>query len=208
EQAARTEAAVLLLGEPGTGKGLAAEWIHYLSPRRAARLVTVDCSSLPATLIESQLFGREKGAFTDARISQMGRLELANGGTIFLDEIGDLPVDAQSRLLRVLEHGEFERLGSPWTVRVDVRVIAATNRNLAEEVTAGRFRRDLYDRLNVFPIAIPPLRERKRDIPALTNHLVNRLTDKLRKRIDIIPARVLDSLAAYNWPGNVRELEN
>ncbi len=159
-QVAPTHATVLLLGETGTGKGLAAETIHRLSPRRAARLVSVDCTALPATLIESELFGRERGAFTDARATQIGRFELADGGTIFLDEIGELPAEAQAKLLRVLQQGHFERLGSPRTIKVDVRVIAATNRTLSEEVRAGRFRRDLYYRLSVFPITMPPLRDR------------------------------------------------
>ena len=208
EQVATTNATVLLLGETGTGKGMAAHAIHRQSPRRDARFVGVDCTSLPATLIESELFGREKGAFTDARATQIGRFELAHGGTIFLDEIGELPPDAQSKLLRVLQQGEFERLGSPRTIHVDVRVIAATNRNLVEEVKAGRFRRDLYYRLSVFPITMPPLRERRTDIPALTRHLVARLAQKHGRRIDTIPLPLLESLGAYDWPGNVRELEN
>jgi transcriptional regulator with GAF, ATPase, and Fis domain len=208
EQVATTNATVLLLGETGTGKGLTAQAIHRQSPRRDARFVGVDCTSLPATLIESELFGREKGAFTDARATQIGRFELAHGGTIFLDEIGELPPEAQSKLLRVLQHGEFERLGSPRTIRVDVRVIAATNRVLSEEVKAGRFRRDLYYRLSVFPITMPPLRERRTDIPVLTRHLVNRLARKHQRRIETIPPTVLETLQAYDWPGNVRELEN
>jgi formate hydrogenlyase transcriptional activator len=208
EQVASTNATVLLLGETGTGKGLAAQAIHRLSSRSETRFVNVDCSSLPATLMESELFGRERGAFTDARTTQMGRFELAHGGTIFLDEIGELPPEAQSKLLRVLQYGEFERLGSPRTIRVDVRVITATNRNLVEEVKAGRFRRDLYYRLSVFPITMPPLRERQTDIPALVQHLVKRLSEKHQRRIDSIPPVDLEILAAYDWPGNVRELEN
>jgi formate hydrogenlyase transcriptional activator len=208
EQVAATDATVLLLGETGTGKGLAAHEIHRLGPRREAPFISVDCTSLPTTLIESELFGREKGAFTDARASQAGRFELAHGGTIFLDEIGELPPEAQAKLLRILQHGEFERLGSPRTIRVDVRIIAATNRNLIAEVKAGRFRRDLYYRLNVFPITLPPLRERQSDIPALTQHLVTRLSQKHHRRIEAIPRPVLDTLIAYDWPGNVRELEN
>jgi transcriptional regulator with GAF, ATPase, and Fis domain len=208
EQVAQTDATVLLLGETGTGKGIAARLVHSLSPRHTAPFISVDCTSLPATLIESELFGREKGAFTDARTTQMGRFEIANGGTIFLDEIGELPPDAQSKLLRVLQQGEFERLGSPRTIRVDVRVVAATNRNLVEEVRAGRFRRDLYYRLDVFPITMPPLRERKGDIPELTRRLVDRLARKNHKVIDDVPAKVMDTLASYDWPGNVRELEN
>ena len=208
EQVATTDATVLLLGETGTGKGLAAELVHRLSRRRDARFISVDCTSLPATLIESELFGRERGAFTDARTTQVGRFELADRGTVFLDEIGELPPDAQSKLLRVLQHGEFERLGSPRTIHVDVRVVAATNRNLAEEVRAGRFRRDLYYRLSVFPITMPPLRDRGNDITDLAHHLIERVADKHHKRIDCVPPSVLEHLASYNWPGNVRELEN
>ena len=208
EQVAPTNATVLLLGETGTGKGVAARLIHLLSPRRDARFVSVDCTSLPATLIESELFGREKGAFTDARSTQVGRFELAHGGTIFLDEIGELPADIQSKLLRILQHGQFERLGSPRTIRVDVRIIAATNRCLIDEVKAGRFRRDLYYRLNVFPITMPPLRERQGDMPGLARHLVSRLARKHQRHVDTIPRPVLDTLTAYDWPGNVRELEN
>ena len=208
EQVAATDATVLLLGETGTGKGMAAQLVHRLSRRNSARFISVDCTSLPATLIESELFGRERGAFTDARTTQVGRFELADGGTIFLDEIGELPADAQSKLLRVLRHGEFERLGSPRTIHVDVRVVAATNRNLAEEVKAGRFRRDLYYRLSVFPITMPPLRERGTDVSELAHHLIARMAEKHHKRVDCVPPSVLEHLAAYNWPGNVRELEN
>ena len=207
-QVAPTTATVLLLGETGTGKGLAAHEVHRLSPRRHARFVGVDCSSLPATLIESELFGREKGAFTDARSTQIGRFELADGGTIFLDEIGELPLETQAKLLRILQQGEFERLGSPRTMRVDVRIIAATNRNLIDEVRLGRFRRDLYYRLNVFPIRMPALRERQSDIPILTEHLVARLGKKHQRFVAAIPPAVLDTLLAYDWPGNIRELEN
>jgi formate hydrogenlyase transcriptional activator len=207
-QVAPTHAIVLLLGETGTGKGLAAQTIHRLSPRRAARFVGVDCTALPATLIESELFGRERGAFTDARATQIGRFELADGGTIFLDEIGELPAEAQAKLLRVLQQGQFERLGSPRTIKVDVRVIAATNRTLSEEVRAGRFRRDLYYRLSVFPITMPPLRDRHGDVPVLVERLVVRLAERHQRAIDVIPPAVLDQLDAYDWPGNVRELEN
>ncbi|HEY0875637.1 MAG TPA: sigma-54 dependent transcriptional regulator [Vicinamibacterales bacterium] len=208
EQVAATSATVLLLGETGSGKGLAAQYLHSLSSRRAAPFVTVDCTSLPATLVESELFGRERGAFTDARVAQVGRFEIAHGGTIFLDEIGDLPQEAQAKLLRILQCGEFERLGSPRTLRVDVRVIVATNRNLIDEVRAGRFRRDLYYRVNVFPIRMPPLRERRSDIPLLAEFLVHQLAKKHQRRIDAIPRAVLDTLMAHEWPGNVRELEN
>ncbi len=207
-QVAPTNATVLLLGETGTGKGVAGRAIHQMSARRDARFVSVDCASIPATLIESELFGREKGAFTDARSPQVGRCELAHGGTLFLDEIGEVPPDIQSKLLRILQHGQFERLGSPRTIRVDVRIIAATNRNLIDEVKAGRFRRDLYYRLNVFPITMPALRDRRGDVPALARCLVGRLARKHQHRIETIPTSVLDTLTAYDWPGNVRELEN
>jgi transcriptional regulator with GAF, ATPase, and Fis domain len=205
---APTAATVLILGETGTGKGLAAREVHRLSPRRHGRFVSVDCGSLPPTLIESELFGREKGAFTDARSTQIGRFELADRGTIFLDEIGELPPELQVKLLRVLQSGEFERLGSPRTLRVDVRVIAATNRNLMDDVRAGRFRRDLYYRLNVVPVRMPALRERQEDIPLLVEHLIKRLSEKYQRRVAAFPRHALDSLMAHDWPGNVRELEN
>jgi transcriptional regulator with GAF, ATPase, and Fis domain len=208
EQVAATPVTVLLLGETGTGKSMAAHLMHSLSPRADGRFIAVDCASLPATLIESELFGREKGAFTDARSTQVGRFELAHGGTIFLDEIGELSPEAQAKLLRVLQHGEFERLGHPRTIHVDVRVIVATNRDLVDEVKAGRFRRDLFYRLNIFPITMPPLRERRSDIPILTQQIVKRLQAKHQHRIDTIPRAVIETLAAHDWPGNVRELEN
>jgi len=207
-QVAPTNATVLLLGETGTGKGVAARLIHRLSPRRDAHFVSVDCTSIPGTLIESELFGREKGAFTDARSTQVGRCELAHGGTLFLDEIGELPADIQAKLLRVLQYGQFERLGSPRTIRVDVRIIAATNRTLIDEVREGRFRRDLYYRLNVFPITMPPLRDRQCDVPRLAEYLIPRLARKHQRRIDTIPSAVFERLAVHDWPGNVRELEN
>ena len=208
EQVAPTDATVLLLGETGTGKGMAARLVHRLSPRRAGRFVSVDCAALPPTLIESELFGRERGAFTDAHTTQAGRFELANRGTIFLDEIGELPAEAQSKLLRVLQHGEVGRLGSPRTIHVDARVVAATNRNLADDVRAGRFRRDLYYRLSVFPITMPALRERLEDLPALAHHLLERLSRRYHKRVDAVSRRLVEDLATYYWPGNVRELEN
>jgi transcriptional regulator with GAF, ATPase, and Fis domain len=208
EQVATTDASVLLLGETGTGKGLAARTIHRLSSRRSAAFANVDCASLPATLIESELFGRERGAFTDARSMQAGRFEMADGGTIFLDEVAELSPAVQAKLLRVLQDGEFERLGSPRTIHIDVRIIAATNRNLVDEVKAGRFRRDLFFRLNVFPITMPPLRERKADIPVLAEHLLKRLSQRHHRRFDGIPPPVLEGLLAHDWPGNVRELEN
>ena len=207
-QVAATSATVLLLGQTGTGKELLAHAIHRRSSRRDRPLVTVNCAALPAHLIESELFGREQGADTGASSAQIGRFELANHGTIFLDEIGELPLELQPKLLRVLQEGQLQRLGSPHTVGLDVRVIAATNRDLDDEVTQGRFRRDLYHRLNVFPITLPCLRERREDIPALVRHLVHKLSRGLGKRIDRIPPDVMRMLERYDWPGNVGELEN
>jgi transcriptional regulator with GAF, ATPase, and Fis domain len=208
EQVAATDATVLLLGETGTGKTVAASLVHSLSARRRSRFLAVDCSALPATLIESELFGRERGAFTDAHTTQPGRFEVANGGTLFLDEIGELPLEAQVKLLRVLQYREFERLGSPRTIHVDVRVIAATNRDLMAEVRAGRFRRDLYYRLSVFPVTVPALRDRRGDIPALAELTLLRLSQRHRRATPALPPDLLDDLVAYDWPGNVRELEN
>ena len=208
DQVAATDATVLLHGETGTGKELFAHAIHRRSLRRDRPFVVVNCAAMPATLIESELFGRERGAFTGAHTSQMGRFEFTNRGTIFLDEIGELPLEVQPKLLRVLQEGQVERLGSPRTVDVDVRVIAATNRDLFAEVREGRFRRDLFYRLNVFPITIPTLRERREDIPLLVRHLVERLGRPLRRRITNIPDQTMAALQSYDWPGNVRELEN
>ena len=208
DQVAATEASVLLLGETGTGKELVARAIHRRSHRRTRAMVTVNCATLPANLIESELFGRERGAFTGAHATQIGRFELANKGTIFLDEIGELPLELQPKLLRVLQEGQLERLGSPRRIDLDVRVIAATNRDLAEEVRQGRFRQDLYYRLNVFPMTLPSLRDRTGDMPALVQHLVQRLSRTLRKRIDTIPPGVIRLLESHDWPGNIRELEN
>jgi len=171
-------------------------------------LITVNCASLPSNLIESELFGREKGAFTGAQAKQLGRFEVAEHSTIFLDEIGELPLELQAKLLRVVQDGEFERLGSSRTVKVDVRIVAATNRNLEEEISTGRFRRDLYYRLNVFPITLPPLRARTEDIPLLVSSFVERLNKKLGKQITTIPAGIMKRLQGYPWPGNVRELES
>jgi transcriptional regulator with GAF, ATPase, and Fis domain len=171
-------------------------------------LITVNCATLQANLIESELFGREKGAFTGADSRQIGRFELADGGTIFLDEIGEMPLELQPKLLRVLQDGEFERLGSPRTIKVDVRIIAATNRNLDDEVRSGRFRQDLFYRLNVFPILSPPLRQRKEDIPLLVNHFVAKCNKKIGKKIEAVAKATLKILQEYHWPGNVRELEN
>jgi PAS domain S-box-containing protein len=208
ERVASTESTVLILGETGTGKELVARAIHNLSNRKNRPLVKVNCAAIPANLIESELFGHEKGAFTGALAKKLGRFEFANGGTIFLDEIGDLSIDLQAKLLRVLQEGEFERLGNPKTIQVDIRVIAATNRKMYEMIKTGEFRQDLYYRLSVFPIQIPPLRERKDDIPLLVNYFVKRYSSKQGKKIESIPLKAISSLQAYQWPGNVRELEN
>jgi len=208
EQVAPLTTTVSIFGETGTGKELLAHAIHKLSPRRSHTLIKVNCAALPGSLIESELFGHEKGAFTGADSRRPGRFEIAHGGTLFLDEVGELPLDLQSKLLRVLEEGEFERLGGTHTLKVDVRVIAATNRNLEEAVRKGDFRSDLYYRLNIFPITLPPLRERKEDIPILVTHLVRQLSQKLGKTIDTISQDTMAKLRNYPWPGNVRELRN
>ena len=208
EQVAKTDATVLILGESGTGKELLARAVHNSSERADRPLVKVNCAALPANLIESELFGHEKGAFTGALMRKIGRFELADKGTIFLDEIGDLPLELQSKLLRILQEGEFERLGNPSTIRVDVRIIAATNRQLEQAVKAGEFREDLYYRLNVFPIESPPLRDRKEDIPLLANHFLQKFTVKTGKPINGVSNEVMTKLQSYHWPGNVRELEN
>ena len=208
EQVAGTDATVLIEGETGTGKELLARAVHRLSGRKDRPLVTVNCAALPPTLIESELFGREKGAYTGALTRMMGRFELADGATLFLDEIGDLPQDVQSKLLRVLEHGRFERLGSVKPLQVNVRVIAATNRDLTRDVDAGKFRKDLYYRLNVFPITVPPLRERPEDIPLLVWTFVRQFEKKMGKRIEHIPLKRMEDLQHYPWPGNARELRN
>jgi len=208
EQVARTDSTVLIEGETGTGKELLARAVHRLSARKDRPLVTVNCASLPPTLIESELFGREKGAYTGALTRMTGRFEVADGATLFLDEIGDLPLDAQAKLLRVLEQGRFERLGSTNPLQVDVRIIAATNRDLAQDVAEGKFRKDLYYRLNVFPIAVPPLRERPEDIPLLVWAFVRQYEKKMGKRIDHIPRKRMEDLQQYLWPGNARQLRN
>ena len=208
EQIAGSDTTVLILGETGTGKDLAARAIHQLSQRKNRSLVKVNCAALPANLIESELFGHERGAFTDSHAKHIGRFEVANGGTFFLDEIGELPLELQGKLLRVLQDGEFERLGSTRTIKVDTRIIAATNRNLEEEVRKGRFREDLWYRLNIFPITMPPLRDRQDDIPMLVEFYVKKITERMGKKIDVIPGRVMDILQQYHWPGNVRELQN
>jgi PAS domain S-box-containing protein len=208
EQVAPMNATVLLLGETGTGKGVVARAIHSRSSRKNRPLITVDCTTLPASLVESELFGRERGAFTGSDARQIGRFELADGGTIFLDEIGEMPLELQSKLLRIIQDGEFERLGSPRTFKTDVRIIAATNRNLDEEVRNGKFREDLFYRLNVFPITMPPLRQRKEDIPLLVNHFVAKFNNKIGKKIETVSKDTLNILHEYHWPGNVRELES
>jgi len=207
-QVAPTNTPALILGETGTGKELIARAIHQASPRKDRSLVKVNCAALPVHLIESELFGHEKGAFTGAQTKQIGRFELAHKGTIFLDEIGELPPELQPKLLKVLQDGEFERLGSPRTIRVDVRVIAATNRNLEEEIRTGRFRQDLFYRLSVYPLSMPSLRERPDDIPLLVRSFVQKFGKKLGKQFETIPQKTMNALQQYSWPGNIRELEN
>jgi formate hydrogenlyase transcriptional activator len=208
EQVARTDATVLIEGETGTGKELLARAVHRLSARKDRSLVTVNCASLPPTLIESELFGREKGAYTGALTQMTGRFEVADGATLFLDEIGELPLDVQAKLLRVLEQGRFERLGSTKPLQVNVRIIAASNRDLARNAEEGKFRKDLYYRLNVFPITVPPLRERPEDIPLLVWAFVRQYEKKMGKRIEHIPRKNMEDLQHYPWPGNARELRN
>ncbi len=208
EQVAPTDSNVLILGETGTGKELLARAIHNLSSRKKRTMVTVNCTALPAALIESELFGREKGAYTGALSRQIGRFEAANGSTIFLDEIGELPPEMQVKLLRVLQDGKFERLGSTEPVTVDARIIAATNQDLGKAVKTGKFRRDLYYRLNVFPITVPLLRDRREDIPLLVWTFVKEYEKAMGKRIESITDQTMDLLYSYSWPGNVRELKN
>jgi formate hydrogenlyase transcriptional activator len=208
EQVAPANTTVLILGETGTGKELIAAAIHHLSPRKDRLMITVNCAALPANLIESELFGREKGAFTGADTRQVGRFEIANGSTLCLDEIGELPLEVQAKLLRVIQHNEFERLGSSHTIKVDARIVATTNRNLEKEVRKGRFRQDLYYRLNVFPITVLPLRQRKDDIPLLVEAFIERYARKLGKKITSVPRKTMKTLQDYPWPGNVRELES
>jgi formate hydrogenlyase transcriptional activator len=208
EQVAQTDSTVLLLGETGTGKELLARAIHGMSLRKDRPLVTVNCASLPPTLIESELFGREQGAYTGALTRMIGRFEIADGSTLFLDEIGELPLDLQSKLLRVLEDGTFERLGSTKPLHVNVRIIAATNRDIEQGVKDGKFRQDLFYRLNVFPIVIPPLRKRPEDIPLLLQAVVMEFQNKMGKEIESIPKKTMQALQSYSWPGNVRELRN
>jgi formate hydrogenlyase transcriptional activator len=208
ETVAPTSSTVLIRGETGTGKDLVARALHDLSPRRARTLVKLNCAAIPTGLLESELFGHERGAFTGAITQKIGRFELAHQGTLFLDEVGDIPLELQPKLLRALQEQEFERLGSTRTVRVDVRLVAATNRDLAQMVGDGRFRSDLYYRLNVFPVVLPPLRQRPEDIPMLARHFTQRFARRMGRRIETIPAAVMDALVAYPWPGNVRELQN
>jgi chemotaxis protein methyltransferase CheR len=208
EQIAATDTNVLIFGETGTGKELVARAIHGTSPRKDRALIKMNCAALPSHLIESELFGHEKGAFTGAQSRRLGRFEVANNATLFLDEIGELPLELQPKLLRVIDDGEFERLGSSKTLKVDVRINAATNRNLEEEINKGEFRDDLWYRLNVFPITMPPLRDRIDDIPLLVNFYVDRISKRLGKVVEKVPSKVIDALLQYHWPGNVRELEN
>jgi formate hydrogenlyase transcriptional activator len=208
ETVATSDSTVLLLGETGTGKELIASALHARSPRQERALVKLNCAAIPGGLLESELFGHERGAFTGAITQKVGRLEFANQGTLFLDEVGDIPLELQPKLLRVLQEREFERLGSTRTTKVDVRLVAATHRDLEGMMAENQFRSDLYYRLNVFPIRIPPLRERPEDIPLLVGHFTDKYARRMGKQIDTIPARVLRNLMGWHWPGNVRELEN
>jgi formate hydrogenlyase transcriptional activator len=208
ERVAPTDSTVLILGETGTGKELIARAIHNISARCGRPFIKLNCSAIPFDLLESELFGHEKGAFTGAVAQKMGRFEMADTGTLFLDEIGDLPLALQPKLLRVLQEQEFERLGSGRTHRINVRLVAATHRDLGEMVSRKEFRSDLYYRLNVFPVLIPPLRERREDIPQLATHFVEVFAMRMNKRIDHISEGVLDAFVSYSWPGNVRELQN
>jgi formate hydrogenlyase transcriptional activator len=205
---AATDCAVLIQGETGTGKELIAQAIHEASARRQYRRVAINCAAIPAALLESELFGYERGAFTGAIASKMGRFQAADRGTLFLDEIGELPIELQPKILRVIQEQEFERLGSSHTTRIDVRIVAATNQNLEDMAAAGRFRMDLYYRLNVFPIRLPPLRERTEDIPVLVRHFVRTYASRHGKSITHVPDEVLTTLVRYGWPGNIRELQN
>jgi transcriptional regulator with GAF, ATPase, and Fis domain len=208
ETVAREEATVLILGETGTGKELIARAIHQLSPRRERTFVKLNCSAIPTGLLESELFGHEKGAFTGAISQKIGRLELAHQGTFFLDEIGDLPLELQPKILRALQEKEFERLGGTKTIPVDIRLIAATNRNLARMVADKEFRSDLYYRLKVFPIELPPLRERQEDIPILVDYFVDKHSRRMNRQIASVPPDTMEVLRKWDWPGNIRELEN
>lgn len=205
---APTDATVLIWGETGTGKELLAQAVHDLSSRNSGAFITVNCAAIPATLLESELFGHEKGAFTGAVARRIGKFEQANRGTLFLDEVGEISIDLQSKLLRAIQEREFERLGSANTVKVDVRFVAATNRDLGLMVRGGQFRNDLYYRLNVFPISVPPLRARSEDIPLLAEHFAEVYSSRFGRRVETIARSTLDALCAYAWPGNIRELQN
>lgn len=208
ETVAPTSSTVLIIGETGTGKELIARALHQLSPSRDRTFVKLNCAAIPSGLLESELFGHEKGAFTGAIMQKIGRFELAHQGTLFLDEVGDIPLELQPKLLRVLQEQEFERLGSTKTVRVNVRLVAATNRELPKMVEEGEFRSDLFYRLNVFPVHLPPLRERKDDIPRLVRHMTQKFARRMGRQIESIPTKIMEALIRYRWPGNVRELEN
>jgi formate hydrogenlyase transcriptional activator len=205
---APTDATVLIEGETGTGKEMIASAIHALSSRSAGPLVKLNCAAIPTGLLESELFGHERGAFTGALSQRLGRFESADGGTLFLDEVGDISMELQPKLLRVLQEQEFERLGSNRTIRSNVRIVAATNQNLAEMVAEQRFRSDLFYRLRIFPVTLPPLRRRREDIPLLARHFVEQYAHRLNKRIEMIPHSAMDALKHYSWPGNIRELQN
>jgi formate hydrogenlyase transcriptional activator len=205
---APTDATVLILGETGTGKELVARAIHDMSARSKHTFVKVNCAAIPATLLESELFGHEKGAFTGAVAQKIGRFELADHGTLFLDEVGEIPLELQSKLLRAIQEQEFERLGSNRTLRVDIRLVAATNRNLKAMVEEGKFRSDLYYRLHVFPLEVPPLRDRKPDIPLLIRYFTQKYAQRMNRHIESIPSAAIEALTAYHWPGNIRELQN
>jgi formate hydrogenlyase transcriptional activator len=208
ETVAPTDSTVLIYGETGTGKELIARAIHDLSPRRSKPFVKLNCAAIPTGLLESELFGHEKGAFTGAIAQRIGRFEVANGGTIFLDEVGEIPLELQTKLLRVLQEREFERLGSSRTLRTDARLIAATNRDLEAMVSEQKFRSDLFFRLNVFPVHVPPLREREGDIPLLVRHFTQHFSKRMNKVFETIPSATMDALCQYHWPGNIRELQN
>ena len=208
EMVAASDSTVLLLGETGTGKDLIGRAIHHLSPRRDRAFVKLNCAAIPTGLLESEFFGHERGAFTGALTQKLGRLELADRGSLFLDEIGDIPLELQPKLLRVLQEREFERLGSTLTRKVDVRIVAATHRPLEEMIVEKQFRLDLYYRLNVFPITIPPLRERPEDIPLLAGHFLRQFAQRMNKSVDRISSPTMDALCRYSWPGNIRELQN
>jgi formate hydrogenlyase transcriptional activator len=208
ETVAPTDSTVLIYGDTGTGKELIARAIHDLSPRRSKGFVKLNCAAIPTGLLESELFGHEKGAFTGAIAQRIGRFEVANGGTIFLDEIGEIPLELQTKLLRVLQEREFERLGSSRTLRTDARLIAATNRDLEAMVSEQKFRSDLFFRLNVFPVHVPPLRERQGDIPLLVRHFTQQFSRRMNRMIETIPSAAMDALSRYHWPGNIRELQN